>query len=54
VKTNKTKAIVREVGTAVAGWRETAAAPDFNGKGIERMETAFEHDELRKAISKSA
>jgi serine/threonine-protein kinase HipA len=50
VKPDEAKNIVHEVGTAVARWRETAAAAGLSVKEIERMATAFEHDELQKAI----
>jgi serine/threonine-protein kinase HipA len=53
VKANKAKAITREVGAAVAGWREVAAATGLTGKEIERVASAFEHEELQKAIGKS-
>ncbi len=54
VKPDKAKIIVHEVGTAVARWRETAKAAGLPANEIERMASAFEHDEQRKAISKSA
>jgi serine/threonine-protein kinase HipA len=50
VKPDKAKIIVHEVGTAVAHWRETAAATGLAAKEIERMATAFEHEELQKAV----
>ena len=53
VKPDKAKIIVHEVGTAVARWRETAAATGLAAKEIERMATAFEHEELQKAIKSS-
>lgn len=53
VKPDKAKDIVREVGTAVARWRETAAATGLSNKEIDRMASAFEHEELGKALSKS-
>lgn len=53
VKPDKAKIIVQEVGAAVARWRETAAATGLAAKEIERMATAFEHEEQRTAISKS-
>jgi serine/threonine-protein kinase HipA len=43
VKPDRAKTIVREVGNAVARWRETAAATGLSAKEIERMATAFEH-----------
>jgi serine/threonine-protein kinase HipA len=53
VKPGKAKAIVREVGTAVARWRETATASGLSNKEIDRMATAFEHDELKEAVEQS-
>ena len=54
VKPDKARSIVHEAGTAVARWRETATATGLAAKEIDRMASAFEHEELRKAISKSA
>ena len=53
VKPDRAKIIVNEVGTAVARWRETAAATGLAAKEIERMATAFEQEELQKAIKSS-
>jgi hypothetical protein len=39
-------AIAAEVGTAVARWRERAALLGLSGE-IDRMSSAFEHDDLR-------
>ncbi len=41
------KAIAREVGLAVTGWREVAADLGAGRREIERMASAFEHDDLR-------
>jgi serine/threonine-protein kinase HipA len=43
VKPDKAKVIVREVGAAVARWRETASAVGLTAAEIERMASAFEH-----------
>lgn len=43
-------AIAAEVGEAVANWREVAALADIKGTEIERMASAFEHDDLMQAI----
>jgi serine/threonine-protein kinase HipA len=51
VKPAKAKAIVREVGSAVARWRETASAIGLADKEIDRMASAFDHVESMKAIS---
>jgi serine/threonine-protein kinase HipA len=53
VKLDKAKIIVHEVGTAVARWRETAKAMGLSANEIERMASAFEHEELEKALPKS-
>jgi len=54
VKSDKAKIIVREVGNAVAHWPETAVASGLNVQEVERMATAFEHEELEKAKGKPA
>jgi len=42
--------ITREVGQAVSGWREEAARAGLASGQIERMASAFEHDDLRAAL----
>ena len=42
-------AIVREVAAATVKWRAVAASVSIKPSEIERMETAFEHEELRLA-----
>jgi serine/threonine-protein kinase HipA len=54
VKPDRAKAIVREVGMAVARWRGTAASIGLSSNEIERMASAFEHEELNKAVSISS
>lgn len=41
------KDIAREVGLAVKGWRSAASACGLSRSDIERMESAFEHQDLR-------
>jgi serine/threonine-protein kinase HipA len=41
--------IIREVGAAVADWRTVAAAVGARASEINRMASAFEHDDLKKA-----
>lgn len=41
---------VRDVGAATAGWREAAADLGARPSEIKRMESAFEHDDLRRAL----
>jgi serine/threonine-protein kinase HipA len=43
--------IMREVGAAVARWREAAGALGLSKNSIERMASAFEHEDLRQATS---
>jgi len=45
----KARAIAREVGNAVSGWREEAARHGLRKTEIDRMASAFEHDDLRLA-----
>jgi len=51
VKPDKAKSIVREVGQALAHWRETAVATGLTSKEIDRMASAFEHDDFGKATA---
>jgi len=51
VKPDKAKAIVHDVGKAVTRWRETADSMGLSANEIERMSSAFEHEELNKAVS---
>ena len=46
---SKALAIVTEVGTAVARWREAATQCGLTRAQIERMDSAFEHEDLKKA-----
>jgi serine/threonine-protein kinase HipA len=46
LKPDVAKAIAREVGAVVATWRDTAASLGLNAKEIERMSSAFEHEDL--------
>jgi serine/threonine-protein kinase HipA len=48
-KTVEARAIAREVAKAVATWRSTAAKHGLKKSEIDRMESAFEHDDLRAA-----
>ena len=51
LKQDDAKAIAREVGDAVQGWREAAKSRGLSANEIERMASAFEHDELKKAVT---
>ena len=50
---NKAHAIVAEVGMAVGTWREEAARLGLTPTEINRMASAFEHEDLKAAISLS-
>lgn len=45
------KKIIKEVGAATATWRKEAIKLKIKKVEIDRMATAFEHEDLRKAIS---
>lgn len=45
------RAIIAEVGRAVSTWREEAAALGLSRSEIDRMASAFEHDDLKRALS---
>ena len=43
--------IAKEVGQAVADWRQEAARLELTAAQIDRMESAFEHDDLRSVLA---
>jgi len=45
------KTIVKEVATSTATWREVAVALGARKNEIQRMESAFEHSDLKKALA---
>ena len=45
------RAIIKEVATATATWREVAAAVEARPGEIRRMESAFEHADLTRALA---
>jgi serine/threonine-protein kinase HipA len=49
IKPAAAKAIAREVGRAVAAWRKVAQKLGFQKGALERMATAFEHEDAKKA-----
>jgi serine/threonine-protein kinase HipA len=49
LKTEEAKRIAGEVGRVVKLWREAAASKGISSKEINRMESAFEHEDLRLA-----
>lgn len=51
LEADEARAIAAEVGRATSGWRDRAAAHGLTGKEIARMESAFEHDDLKLALN---
>ena len=45
--------IIGEVARATASWREVAGGAAASKREIERMASAFDHDDLRKALAKA-
>ena len=50
LKTNEAKQIAGDIGAVVKNWREFAIANGISGKEITRMESAFEHKDLKLAL----
>jgi serine/threonine-protein kinase HipA len=48
----KARAIAAEVGNAVSKWRDEAARHGFTKAEIDRMASAFEHDDLHLATGR--
>jgi len=48
----KAKAIAAQVGKAIATWRDEAARHGIGRGEIDRMVSAFEHDDLKQALEK--
>ena len=51
-KLAEARSIAKEVGAAVARWRTAAAAHGIGRAEIERMASAFEHDDLEAALGR--
>jgi serine/threonine-protein kinase HipA len=51
LKPAEARTIARAVGMAVSAWRKVADKMGLSGREIDRMSSAFEHDDLRAAIS---
>jgi serine/threonine-protein kinase HipA len=45
--------IARQVGTATKSWRKAAEKAGLSNREIERMKSAFEHDDLKAALAKT-
>lgn len=50
VNARRAKGILNEVGQATASWRREAAKIKIKKSEIDRMQTAFEHEDLKKAL----
>jgi serine/threonine-protein kinase HipA len=48
---DQARAIAREVGAAVGSWRKEAERVGLSNSEIERMASAFEHDDLKLAVA---
>jgi serine/threonine-protein kinase HipA len=53
LKDSEAKNIAAEVGRAVSGWRERAAQLGLSKAEIDRMASAFEHEDLKAALALS-
>jgi serine/threonine-protein kinase HipA len=51
IATDEAKTIAKEVATATVAWREVATAFGATRGGIRRMSSAFEHDDLARALA---
>ncbi|MBO6561146.1 MAG: type II toxin-antitoxin system HipA family toxin [Nisaea sp.] len=51
LKEERAREIIGEVARAVAGWRAVAARVGEPEVSVQRMESAFEHDDLERALS---
>ena len=51
LSSREARAIASEVGRSVATWRNEAGKLGLSGAGIDRMASAFEHDDLKSALA---
>ncbi len=51
LKVTEARQIARDVGRAVHGWRNAAARAGVSSGQVDRMASAFEHDDLRASLS---
>ena len=45
------RSVIKEVATVTATWRDTAKEAGARTAGIDRMASAFEHDDLKQALT---
>jgi len=50
VEPKKARRIAREVGVAIRSWRKDAAQWGASKEEVELMRSAFDHEDLRKAL----
>lgn len=50
IKSDRARALAAEIGAVTAGWRNAAKSLGLSKAQVDRMETAFEHDDLRLAL----
>lgn len=50
VEANRAREVAKEVGQSVAKWRALAAKTDIKKAEVNRMASAFEHEDLRSAV----
>jgi hypothetical protein len=50
IKAERTRALAAEIGAVTAGWRDAAKSLGLSKAQADRMETAFEHDDLQLAL----
>lgn len=51
LKPQRARALAAEIGAVTAGWREAAKSLGLTAAQADRMESAFEHDDLRLALT---
>lgn len=51
LKPDKAKSIAAEIGQAVSGWRRVASDLELPAREVDRMASAFEHNDLRQSIA---
>ena len=48
---DKARAIAKQVGTAVSNWRDEATRHGLTKNEIDRMASAFEHEDVKAALA---
>lgn len=50
IKPERARALAAQIGAVTAGWRDAAKSLGLSAAQVDRMETAFEHDDLQLAL----